>query len=452
MQGSSPRASGSASGEKKSCVVSLVGGGNMIKMILFGMGLLGLGAWFGIMMNVSGKVENGGLLRPPVRSKRLPDDDLEAIAAARALDEEIHDPSRIRWSDWSANGKFLKPETKALEFYVEGYPQTQPLNEILKAWNPDNVTIPIPFRETLQIFNYSNLKERALAEEYRNAEVPFKLYDIPNIEQVRKKWNDAYLVDVMDHRRGTQFKIERSKNNHFMYWQHKQNMPAKYKDWIPPTEIITGVHFAQWLDWAHTADAEQIESEATHHYLMLGTMPLTQLHASHSSFRPRENNKYRHFVNNDLSIFTPDTENFFITNIAANKGIQCRFGMRGVIAEAHYDGGRNMVAMLKGAKRYILSPPTSCSNLKIIPDRRHPSFRHSTTDWSHQNQADTQLNQAHAIDTVLREGEILYIPSYWIHYIVSLRYSIQCNTRSGTSSLKCLFLILFYRLTTKWPR
>ena len=30
------------------------------------------------------------------------------------------------------------------------------------------------------------------------------------------------------------------------------------------------------------------------------------------------------------------------------QGINCRFGNRGVIAEAHYDGGRNFIAMLKG--------------------------------------------------------------------------------------------------------
>mmetsp|Transcript_21405 Transcript_21405/g.66027 ORF Transcript_21405/g.66027 Transcript_21405/m.66027 type:complete len:163 (+) Transcript_21405:81-569(+) len=105
--------------------------------------------------------------------------------------------------------------------------------------------------------------------------------------------------------------------------------------------------------------------------------------------------------------------------------------MRGVIAEAHYDGGRNMVAMLKGAKRYVLSPPKSCKDLTIIPDRKHPSFRHSVTDWSRQEEAEANLNAAHAIDTVVRAGEVLYIPSYWIHYIVSLKYSIQCNTRSG---------------------
>ena len=30
-------------------------------------------------------------------------------------------------------------------------------------------------------------------------------------------------------------------------------------------------------------------------------------------------------------------------------------------------------------------------------------------------------------------GEILYIPSYWFHYIVSQDASIQCNARSGIS-------------------
>ena len=34
---------------------------------------------------------------------------------------------------------------------------------------------------------------------------------------------------------------------------------------------------------------------------------------------------------------------------------------------------------------------------------------------------------------VVRAGEVLYIPSYWFHYIVSLDQSVQCNTRSGNA-------------------
>ncbi len=36
-----------------------------------------------------------------------------------------------------------------------------------------------------------------------------------------------------------------------------------------------------------------------------------------------------------------------------------------------------------------------------------------------------------AIETVLKAGEVLYIPSHWFHYIISLQKSAQCNVRSG---------------------
>ena len=106
---------------------------------------------------------------------------------------------------------------------------------------------------------------------------------------------------------------------------------------------------------------------------------------------------------------------------------------RAVVAEAHYDGGRNMVAMLKGAKRYILSPPKDCERLSIIRDKAHPSYRHSTADWSNMDaEVRRDFSEVSAVDTILRQGEVLYIPSFWFHYIISLDYSIQCNSRSGS--------------------
>ena len=38
---------------------------------------------------------------------------------------------------------------------------------------------------------------------------------------------------------------------------------------------------------------------------------------------------------------------------------------------------------------------------------------------------------AQAVETVLKAGEVLYIPSHWFHYIISLQKSAQCNVRSG---------------------
>ena len=53
------------------------------------------------------------------------------------------------------------------------------------------------------------------------------------------------------------------------------------------------------------------------------------------------------------------------------QGVNCRFGNRGIIAEAHHDGGRNFIAMVKGAKRYIILPPDECRHL-YITGKNHP--------------------------------------------------------------------------------
>lgn len=322
---------------------------------------------------------------PPVRSVRE-EEDLDSAASALSLHEDSSDPVGITKEDWSAGGKFVRAEPRAL---YDEYPETEPLVDVVRRWNPDNVTIPTPFKERLAVFNFSNAAERSLAEEYRNAELPFKIFDVPNIEEVRRKWTDPYLLEQMQ-KRTVQYKVEKSSNNHFMYWQHKSGVSSLFKDWKPPTKVVSHVSFSRWLDMARAADAEAKGPEEEHYYLMLGTPPIAAL--VKRAERYGAGSFQQHFITSDLPIFVPESENFFVTDTDANKGIQCRFGMRGVIAEAHYDGGRNMVAMLKGAKRYILAPPTACQRLSIIPDRRHPSFRHSTTDWSNEREAADRLS------------------------------------------------------------
>ena len=153
-------------------------------------------------------------------------------------------------------------------------------------------------------------------------------------------------------------------------------------------------------------------------------------------------------------------KSFFIEDVKQYRGIHCRFGMAGVIAEAHFDGGQNMIAMLKGEKRYMMMPPDQCENIYLLK-KGHPSGRHSEVDWSEVDQERFPLfPQAVAFETILKEGQVeapaaplrrglrahthtlthavrracqvLFVPSYWIHYIVSLDTSVQCNCRSGT--------------------
>lgn len=73
------------------------------------------------------------------------------------------------------------------------YPFYSPLLSVLNEWNPDLPTPPASFVETLQHFNYSNSSERDLAETYRKAEVPFKVYDVPIFNEVSRTWTKEYL-------------------------------------------------------------------------------------------------------------------------------------------------------------------------------------------------------------------------------------------------------------------
>lgn len=52
-----------------------------------------------------------------------------------------------------------------------------------------------------------------------------------------------------------------------------------------------------------------------------------------------------------------------------------------VIAEAHFDGSRNMVAMISGVRRWIMAHPNQCGSMYLLQNG-HPSGRHSAVDWS----------------------------------------------------------------------
>ena len=93
-----------------------------------------------------------------------------------------------------------------------------------------------------------------------------------------------------------------------------------------------------------------------------------------------------------------------------------------------------MIALLGGERRYILSHPKECKLLALYP-KGHPSGRHSAVDWSDPDiDQFPQFADAKANEIVLQAGDVLYLPTYWFHYIISLEMNFQCNTRSGISS------------------
>jgi ribosomal protein L16 Arg81 hydroxylase len=138
-----------------------------------------------------------------------------------------------------------------------------------------------------------------------------------------------------------------------------------------------------------------------------------------------------------MPYFQPHEDNrneLYLGNPSEQKGIHCRFGMKGVIAENHFDAGRNSIALLGGRRRYILSHPKQCKNLALFP-HGHESARHSEVDYANPDLSKYPefAHDALANEVVLEAGQVLYLPVYWFHFIVSLEINYQCNTRSGNT-------------------
>jgi hypothetical protein len=145
-------------------------------------------------------------------------------------------------------------------FDAATYPVYKTLLSAIEEWNPDQPDPPAHFTETLQHFNYSNPVERAWALEFRQAEVPFKMYDVPEFAATGAKWSNKYLATQFEGA-GYSATTETSKDNHFMFWSPKKNSYTKHFHFVPPTKKGK----MSWSQWArHAANADALKVNFAH--------------------------------------------------------------------------------------------------------------------------------------------------------------------------------------------
>jgi ribosomal protein L16 Arg81 hydroxylase len=67
----------------------------------------------------------------------------------------------------------------------------------------------------------------------------------------------------------------------------------------------------------------------------------------------------------------------------------------------------------------------------------HPNARRSKIDWTTLDRAMKETGQpithARVSEVVLQAGDLLYLPTYWFHYVVSLNTNYECNSRFAAS-------------------
>lgn len=247
------------------------------------------------------------------------------------------------------------------------YPPMETLETILKRWPQNDIDEPpSPLQEQLQHFDFTDPEQLKMAKRYRNLEFPFKLTNVPELLSANSKWTDEYLSYHFDRNRKGLRNVNNKKFNE--QYGHippsdghcQESIDSFFAFFTPrqwdvktfgqtPTKD-TDLTFAKWAKHARYADSVGLNATEPHYYWQAG--------ASANERKITEEDWT--MISVDLPSFSDLNPNFISFNPAESKGIQCRFGERGLTAATHYDGGRNMVGMITGAKRYILAPPREC--------------------------------------------------------------------------------------------
>jgi hypothetical protein len=313
----------------------------------------------------------------------------------------------------------------------DGYPFAWPILDVLDHWPPDDPTPHLDVHQGLCVFDFQTDYDKVMT--YRNAEVPYVVRNDPEVARSVERWNyPGYMERLMSN---VPHRTEYSPNNHFMYWVKPNPKPRNKKrkngknfpednvqlpsNWTQPTEMLR-MKYTDWLEHANVTDDSKLGPNNPHwYYRLIGCGSMGDCDRGSSEY-----------LFDELVFFQPK-EGLYMVEPEKQKGIHCRFGMKGVIAENHFDGSRNAVVVLGGERRYILSHPDQCSKLALFANG-HPSARHSAVDWSNPDLGGfPQFHEAKVNEVVMQAGDLLYLPTNWFHYIISLELNFQCNTRSG---------------------
>lgn len=205
-----------------------------------------------------------------------------------------------------------------------GYPHMTPLGDLMSEWDQDSDKEGI-IHEILLHFDYTNPREMAMAEKFREAMLPFKLYNVPELERAGKLWTDEYVAEGF--KGGTHGTCQESPNHYFAFYTPNNWSPERMG--LPPTRN-NDMAYVQFAQHARYADATRLASDAPHFYWQSGV-------DREERYQPETEWS---FVSRDLPSWSATEPNFIMFNPEDQKGIQCRFGERGVVAATHYDSGR----------------------------------------------------------------------------------------------------------------
>ena len=232
-----------------------------------------------------------------------------------------------------------------------GYPFQWNLIKVVENWNPENTTVPSAIFNGLCMFDYQKDYDKAMT--YRNEEVPFVVTKDPSIAATVERWNSAgYMEQMLGN---VPHRTTRSDTNHFLYAiappKSKANLRKHNKPWrtappgwTDPTQAMR-MTYSEWLEKANVTD-DLCTSDQPHWYYRLIGCGLTGPDGSCDKGSSE-------YLYDELPFFQPSPGGLYLREANKQKGIHCRFGQKGIVADNHFDAGRNTIVLLGGSRRYV---------------------------------------------------------------------------------------------------
>jgi hypothetical protein len=147
--------------------------------------------------------------------------------------------------------------------------------------------------------------------------------------------------------------------------------------------------------------------------------------------------------------FVPYSTEFDVTG--GDKSSNIWFGGRGSNMRAHYDAMHNFHVQIQGQNRFLLYPPSHWRYLYLHP-RLHASHRYSQVNPDDYNRKEyplyefaNKISDSGPFEVTLEEGNILYVPPYWIHEVESVGPKISIAVNVWTDSEENEAFELFMR-------
>lgn len=289
------------------------------------------------------------------------------------------------------NSVYLKKELQ--------HPNMKPIDTIL-LWNPDDINIPIIANDMVQYnvprFDFMNDQQNRASISYRDADLPFVLFNIPLLTDTSALWTNEFFRYKFGN---TKRDVEVSESNKFVYYtlKNKLSFGSNLVGWKAPQKDVSMTYeeFSNLMNATDNINIVQNNRNSSHYYLTISAREGLRTDWVTEAFPYFTSKDDELIAKRGFDVFRRNSEHLKFTKQAhpetvfrdtvEYKGINCRIGSAGSSAAAHFDSHGNFVALVRGIRRYILIPPNQCNKLHLYP-KSHPSARHSSIDWGNASQ------------------------------------------------------------------